>query len=89
MLWFAYEETGYSRFLGSKSNNMSARRIDNGLITAIAIDKDKNSQHALKWAIENILVDSPHCVLLHVQPKGIACSLPLIILKQQCQQNSN
>ncbi|XP_033141079.1 uncharacterized protein LOC117125717 [Brassica rapa] len=48
---------------------MSARRIDNGLITAIAIDKDKNSQHALKWAIENILVDSPHCVLLHVQPK--------------------
>nr|VDC88529.1 unnamed protein product [Brassica rapa] len=65
---------------------MSARRIDNGLITAIAIDKDKNSQHALKWAIENILVDSPHCVLLHVQPKGIACSLPLIILKQQYEE---
>nr|VDD64292.1 unnamed protein product [Brassica oleracea] len=45
---------------------MSARRVDNGIITVIAIDKDKNSQHALKWAVENILVDSPHCVLLHV-----------------------
>ncbi|KAF8084289.1 hypothetical protein N665_0726s0013 [Sinapis alba] len=44
---------------------MSSRRVDNGLITAIAIDKDKNSQHALKWALENILLDSPHCILLH------------------------
>ncbi|KAF3521057.1 hypothetical protein DY000_02063763 [Brassica cretica] len=44
---------------------MSARRVDNGIVTVIAIDKDKNSQHALKWAVENILVDSPNCVLLH------------------------
>ncbi|XP_013589665.1 PREDICTED: U-box domain-containing protein 35 [Brassica oleracea var. oleracea] len=49
---------------------MSARRVDNGIVTVIAIDKDKNSQHALKWAVENILVDSPNCVLLHVEPKG-------------------
>ncbi|CAN8235229.1 unnamed protein product [Cochlearia groenlandica] len=48
---------------------MSARRVDNNTITAIAIDKDKNSQHALKWAVENIIFDSPQCVLLHVQPK--------------------
>ncbi|KAJ0229227.1 Uncharacterized protein HA466_0317890 [Hirschfeldia incana] len=48
---------------------MSARRVDNGLITAIAVDKDKNSQHALKWALENIAADSTHCVLLHVKPK--------------------
>ncbi|CAH2066975.1 unnamed protein product [Thlaspi arvense] len=46
---------------------MSARRVDNGVITAIAIDKDKNSQHALKWAVENIVVDAPQCILLHVQ----------------------
>ncbi|VVA95087.1 unnamed protein product [Arabis nemorensis] len=51
---------------------MSARRLkgiseDNGVITAIAIDKDKNSQHALKWAVENIILDSPQCVLLHVE----------------------
>ncbi|KAG2321800.1 hypothetical protein Bca52824_015013 [Brassica carinata] len=48
---------------------MSARRLDNGIITVIAIDKDKNSQHALKWTFENILSDSPQCVLLHVEPK--------------------
>ncbi|KAH0897735.1 hypothetical protein HID58_047303 [Brassica napus] len=77
----------YSRFLESKSNNMSARRVDNGLITAIAIDKDKNSQHALKWALENIVVDSPHCVLLHVQPKGISCSLSLIIPNLQYEEH--
>ncbi|CAH8257972.1 unnamed protein product [Arabidopsis lyrata] len=51
---------------------MYARRVrgtsaDYGTITAIAIDKDKNSQHALKWAVENIVVDTPQCVLLHVQ----------------------
>ncbi|CAD5317037.1 unnamed protein product [Arabidopsis thaliana] len=51
---------------------MSARRVrrtseDYGSITAFAIDKDKNSQHALKWAVENIVNDAPQCVLLHVQ----------------------
>ncbi|KAJ4909417.1 Protein kinase superfamily protein [Raphanus sativus] len=51
---------------------MSARRVvDNGLTTAIAVDKDKHSQNALKWALENIVADYTHCVLLHVQPKGI------------------
>ncbi|VVA91663.1 unnamed protein product [Arabis nemorensis] len=51
---------------------MAARRArghDSKPVTAIAIDKDKNSQHALKWAIENIVVDSPNCILLHVQTK--------------------
>ncbi|KAL1193500.1 U-box domain-containing protein 35 [Cardamine amara subsp. amara] len=46
---------------------MSARKVDIGPVTAIAIDKDKNSQHALKWAVENIILDSPQCVLLHVE----------------------
>ncbi|KAF8111285.1 hypothetical protein N665_0076s0266 [Sinapis alba] len=70
---------------------MSARRLDNGIITAIAIDKDKNSQHALKWAVENILDDSPQCVLLHVEPKGIFSDLftPHHQKKQQCQRKGN
>ncbi|ANM59725.1 Protein kinase superfamily protein [Arabidopsis thaliana] len=59
-------------FLGKQDSNMSARRVrrtseDYGSITAIAIDKDKNSQHALKWAVENIVADAPQCVLIHVQ----------------------
>ncbi|KAJ0257243.1 Kinase with adenine nucleotide alpha hydrolases-like domain-containing protein [Hirschfeldia incana] len=51
---------------------MAARRVkgrDSKGVTAIAIDKDKNSQHALKWAVENIIIDSPNCILLHVQTK--------------------
>ncbi|CAN6879628.1 unnamed protein product [Brassica oleracea] len=51
---------------------MAARRVkgkDSNAVTAIAIDKDKNSQHALKWAVENIVVNSPNCILLHVQTK--------------------
>ncbi|CAN8312388.1 unnamed protein product [Cochlearia groenlandica] len=42
---------------------------DTKSVTVIAIDKDKNSQHALKWAVENIILDSPNCILLHVQTK--------------------
>lgn len=65
------------RFLGKQVSNMYARRVrgtsaDYGTITAIAIDKDKNSQHALKWAVENIVVDTPQCVLLHVQRKHLS-----------------
>ena len=51
---------------------MAARRgkgTDSNAVTAIAIDKDKNSQHALKWAVENIVVHAPNCILLHVQTK--------------------
>ncbi|KAL1224097.1 U-box domain-containing protein 35 [Cardamine amara subsp. amara] len=51
---------------------MAGRRVkgkDTKAVTAIAIDKDKNSQHALKWAVDNIIVDSPNCILLHVQTK--------------------
>ncbi|XP_010498116.1 PREDICTED: uncharacterized protein LOC109132224 isoform X1 [Camelina sativa] len=51
---------------------MAARRLkgkDSKAVTAIAIDKDKNSQHALKWAVDNIIVDSSNCILLHVQTK--------------------
>lgn len=34
---------------------------------AIAIDRDKNSQSALKWAAENLLKKTRYCVLLHVR----------------------
>nr|VDD07364.1 unnamed protein product [Brassica rapa] len=51
---------------------MAGRRVkgkDSNAITAVAIDKDKNSQHALKWALDHIVGDSPNCILLHVQTK--------------------
>ncbi|VFQ65479.1 unnamed protein product [Cuscuta campestris] len=41
---------------------------ENGMtvITAVAIDKDKNSQHAVKWAIENLPKKSRNLILVHV-----------------------
>lgn len=65
---------------------MATRRLkgkDSKAVTAIAIDKDKNSQHALKWAVENIIIDSPNCILLHVQTKlsnGIVISIITIVI---------
>ncbi|CAA7408807.1 unnamed protein product [Spirodela intermedia] len=35
--------------------------------TAVAIDKDKNSQLAVKWAVDNLLMNSPAIVLIHVR----------------------
>ncbi|KAM3747273.1 hypothetical protein ACB098_05G022800 [Castanea mollissima] len=35
--------------------------------TVIAIDRDKNSQYAVKWAVDNVLSKSSHCILIHVR----------------------
>ncbi|KAK3426809.1 hypothetical protein EUGRSUZ_F03165 [Eucalyptus grandis] len=45
---------------------------DGGLVvTAIAIDRDKNSQSAVKWAVENLIKKTAsQCILLHVRTHG-------------------
>lgn len=40
----------------------------NGLV-AIAIDKDKGSQNALKWTIENVVTKGQTVILVHVVHK--------------------
>ncbi|XP_065850166.1 U-box domain-containing protein 35 isoform X2 [Euphorbia lathyris] len=45
---------------------------------AVAIDKDKNSQNALKWAIDNVVPRGQPVILLHVKQKqsgdgGLVC----------------
>ena len=38
--------------------------------TAVAIDKDKNSPYAVRWAIDHLMVISnPFITLIHVRPK--------------------
>ncbi|RDX72492.1 U-box domain-containing protein 51, partial [Mucuna pruriens] len=39
--------------------------------TVIAIDTDKNSQHAVKWAVENLLNNNSSCTLIHVRTRSI------------------
>ncbi|KAG2238350.1 hypothetical protein Bca4012_024343 [Brassica carinata] len=40
--------------------------------TVVAIDKDKNSQYAVRWAIDNLLnlINNPNIILVHVRLKN-------------------
>ncbi|MCH93749.1 U-box domain-containing protein, partial [Trifolium medium] len=46
----------------------------NGLI-AVAIDKEKGSQNALKWAVDNLLSRSATVILIHVKISAPSLSL--------------
>ena len=41
-------------------------------LTAVAIDRDKGSQNAIKWAIDNILQKGQTLILIHVKLKPSA-----------------
>ncbi|KAF8025771.1 hypothetical protein BT93_F2568 [Corymbia citriodora subsp. variegata] len=42
------------------------------IVTAIAIDRDKNSQSAVKWAVDNLIKKTAsQCILLHVRTHGV------------------
>ncbi|XP_059454533.1 U-box domain-containing protein 35 [Corylus avellana] len=37
--------------------------------TAVAVDKDKNSPHAVRWAIDHLVISNPVIILIHVRHK--------------------
>ncbi|KAJ7963214.1 Protein kinase domain [Quillaja saponaria] len=39
--------------------------------TVIAIDRDKNSKHAVKWAVDNLLHENSCCTLIHVRTRSL------------------
>ena len=43
--------------------------VGNGLV-AVAIDKDKGSQHALRWTVDHLLSRGQTVVLIHVVNKS-------------------
>ncbi|XP_042492411.1 U-box domain-containing protein 52-like [Macadamia integrifolia] len=43
---------------------MNTRTVN--ITVAVAIDKDKNSQYAVKWAIDHLLKTNPNIILIHV-----------------------
>ena len=47
---------------------------------AVAIDKDKGSQYALKWAIEQILSKGQSVTLLHVKQNASSIPTPCKLL---------
>ncbi|KAK6273837.1 PREDICTED: U-box domain-containing protein 52 isoform X1 [Theobroma cacao] len=38
--------------------------------TAVAIDRDKNSPHAVRWAIDHLVITNPLIILVHVRHKN-------------------
>jgi hypothetical protein len=56
-------------------NNGGERRAGNGLV-AVAIDRDKGSQIAMKWSIEHLLQKGNTVFLIHVNLKSSLHSSP-------------
>lgn len=48
---------------------------------AVAIDKDKGSQHALKWTIDNLASRGQTISLIHVLSRSHSSSGPNLLLK--------
>ncbi|XP_056174838.1 U-box domain-containing protein 52 isoform X1 [Syzygium oleosum] len=52
------------------AREQSDKKGGNGLV-AVAIDKDKGSQNALKWAVDNLLQRGQTVILVHVKVKSL------------------
>ena len=42
-------------------------------LVAVAVDKDKGSQNALKWALDNVVTKGQTITLIHVNTKPTGC----------------
>nr|GMC77248.1 U-box domain-containing protein 35-like [Ipomoea batatas] len=69
----------------SKVGSPSARRSGGNGLVAVAIDKDKPSQYAIKWATENIVSKGQTVVLVHVATN----QTPSLSKQQQEKQNKD
>lgn len=56
-------------------------------LVAVAIDRDKNSQAALKWAVDNLLQKGQTVVLLHVKPRASSLSTSPSINSNSASKN--
>jgi hypothetical protein len=57
----------------SKGHGTKKGGEGNGLV-AVAVDKDKGSQNALKWTVENLLTKGQNLILIHVFNKSSSSS---------------
>uniref|UniRef100_A0A6N2LBG2 RING-type E3 ubiquitin transferase n=1 Tax=Salix viminalis TaxID=40686 RepID=A0A6N2LBG2_SALVM len=58
----------------SKGHGSRKKRGEGNGLVAVAVDKDKGSQNALKWAMENLLSKGQTVVLIHVFSKSSSSS---------------
>lgn len=67
-----------------KASSLGRKNGRNGLV-AVAIDKDKASQHAIKWATENLLSKGQTVILIHVIQKSSASSCTCCRVFMSCR----
>jgi hypothetical protein len=49
--------------------NADKKLLGAGRVVAVAIENNKTSQHAVKWAVENLVPKDQHLFLIHVKQK--------------------
>ncbi|GAU11808.1 hypothetical protein TSUD_75590 [Trifolium subterraneum] len=56
------------------SRSIQEKKLGTGRVVAVAIENNKTSQYAAKWAVDNLLPKDQHLLLVHVRQK--ASSIP-------------
>jgi hypothetical protein len=51
-------------------SNADKKLLGAGHVVAVAIENNKTSQHAVKWAVENLLPKDQHLFLINVKQKS-------------------
>lgn len=68
--------TNHSRKIQKMSRMNSEKKLGAGRVVAVAIENNKTSQHAAKWAVDNLLPKDQCLLLIHVRPKSSSgCSI--------------
>jgi len=57
------------------------KKLGAGRVVAVAIENNKTSQHAAKWAVDNLLPKDQSLLLIHVRQKSCSGSIYLIQTK--------
>ncbi|GAB2225485.1 hypothetical protein Droror1_Dr00006277 [Drosera rotundifolia] len=63
-----------SKSIGGGIGVGGSKKVQGNGTVAVAVDKDKSSQYALKWAIDNLLVKGSPVILVHVVNKSAPSS---------------
>lgn len=73
----------------SRLNN-AEKKVGAGRMVAVAIENNKTSQYAAKWAVDNLLPKDQSLLLIHVRQRAPSnpCN-SLIILFIYCSNHQN
>ncbi|KAE9607621.1 putative rossmann-like alpha/beta/alpha sandwich protein [Lupinus albus] len=59
------------------SRSMSEKKLGAGRVVAVAIENNKTSQYAAKWAVDNLLPKDQCLLLVHVKQRASSIATPM------------